>query len=750
MRRQEIRVRQASTSSGTWPVTLSVSGLPAGASASFSQNPVTVNTSYQTFSTLTITTGSSTPLGSYTVTVIGTYIGLSHSTTLTLQVLVPSYTIPQTTQTFTNETVTYSANLTVNTSPTLAITGSMSYTATNSTTGAFIDSATVNMNLPINGGISTSEIEIPSSPFWTSVTCIFYISQGAFNCAISRTLDIDHNGAIDSYDASVVQGAVNCSVGMSCYVPAADLFAQGTVTATDLSVELAHAGGPLFLPADFSLSSSPATISFMSGSSGSSAIAAAGLYGFTGTVNLSISSPSGLSCSLNPTSIPSTGSSTLNCNSSSPGTYSVTINGSSGPMVHSATVTVRVLQFSISAPPSSVQVPNSSSGTTTVTLTSGSSFSGVVNLTATSSTTGLTATLNPSSVNLTPGGTASATLTITSSGVTPGSYSVTVTAKGGLTTTTTTVQIAVTDFSLSGLISTGVPEGSSYNGYPTVTPINGFTGTITFSYSISPNSLTCSFNPSSVTLGPATTISVYCPATVGGSFTLTVTGTSGGLSHSVSTSVIVMDFTFTASPTSLTVQRLSYTSGTLTIKTSPLYQCCGASITATAPQGITVAYSDPSGGNELTNDYTGFIFGNQTYSLTETVLVDSSVLPGTYTVTFTASAGGGSHSLSITVIVRSFTLSANPSSITFKHTVTGSTTITVTSINGYVGTITLSEVVGGPAGLTCVLSPTSVTLGTSATANLTCQGSAGTYTVSIIGSNKSESHLVNVSVTVTH
>ena len=61
-------------------VTLSVKGLPSGASAAFSANPTT------TSSTLTVKTSTSTPTGSYTLTITGTSGSLSHSANAGLQV----------------------------------------------------------------------------------------------------------------------------------------------------------------------------------------------------------------------------------------------------------------------------------------------------------------------------------------------------------------------------------------------------------------------------------------------------------------------------------------------------------------------------------------------------------------------------------------------------------------------------------------------------------------------------------------
>jgi hypothetical protein len=67
----------------TGSVSLAVSGIPSGATASFSVNPVG---SSQSSSVLTVNTASSTPSGSHTLSITGTSGNLSHSTTVTLVV----------------------------------------------------------------------------------------------------------------------------------------------------------------------------------------------------------------------------------------------------------------------------------------------------------------------------------------------------------------------------------------------------------------------------------------------------------------------------------------------------------------------------------------------------------------------------------------------------------------------------------------------------------------------------------------
>ena len=73
------------TNAYTGSVSLSASGLPTGATATFS--PASISSSGT--STLTITTTDSTPVGSSTLTVTGTSGPLTHKATMTLNVTDP-------------------------------------------------------------------------------------------------------------------------------------------------------------------------------------------------------------------------------------------------------------------------------------------------------------------------------------------------------------------------------------------------------------------------------------------------------------------------------------------------------------------------------------------------------------------------------------------------------------------------------------------------------------------------------------
>lgn len=92
----------------TGSVSFSVTGLPSGASASFS--PATITTSGST--TMTVATSASTPIGNSNLTVTATSSSLSHSITPVLSVIVSADTIPPTAPT--NLTATAASNLQIN------------------------------------------------------------------------------------------------------------------------------------------------------------------------------------------------------------------------------------------------------------------------------------------------------------------------------------------------------------------------------------------------------------------------------------------------------------------------------------------------------------------------------------------------------------------------------------------------------------------------------------------------------------
>ena len=173
---------------------------------------------------------------------------------------------------------------------------------------------------------------------------------------------------------------------------------------------------------DFSLASTNGSESVTQGSSTTDTITVTSLNGFSGSVNLTCSGTTGLTCSLNPASVTPTQSSTLTVNASSSAlTGSITITATSGSLTHTMQLLVSLSapgpNFTLTSSVSSLTISSGQTGTATITVAPTNGFSGSVSLTCSvSNSLGATGcSLSPSTVG---GGSGTSTLTITAATLT--------------------------------------------------------------------------------------------------------------------------------------------------------------------------------------------------------------------------------------------------------------------------------------------------------------------------------------------
>src|SRR6266581_3673919 len=441
-------------------------------------------------------------------------------------------------------------------------------------------------------------------------------------------------------------------------------------------------------PSSFSVSANPATVTTRAGSSAISTITVTSLNGFTGAVSLSTNvSPSGLTASLNPSSITltsgGTGTSTLTANSTTTGTYTVTTVATSGSASQSVQVTVSVTDFMVSAP-SSLTVTSGSATTSAVTLTILNGFAGTVNLGPSASPSGLTVSLSPTSLTLTSGGTSTSTLTVSSSTV--GTYTVTITGTSGSLSHQVTISVSVvasSGFSVTANPSTvSFQSGSNASSTINLTSLGNFSGNVNLTESVTPSTgLTVSCNPASVFVSSGSSANSTCTITSStpNTYTVTITASSGSLSHTATITVAVGGFTISASLTTVNIQAGS--SGTSSITVLSVAGFTGMinfSISMT-PTGLTTSISPAS------------ISLSPAGSGSSTLTINSSKV-GTYTVTVTGTSGSSTHSVTVTVNVHDFTLAVNPSSLSLAAGTSGTVTISIASMAGFTGTVSLSAV----------------------------------------------------------
>ena len=224
-------------------------------------------------------------------------------------------------------------------------------------------------------------------------------------------------------------------------------------------------------------------------------------------------------------------------------TLTVTDNASvSDPNPPTRTITVNPApDFSISASPSSQSTPPGGNASYTVSVGALNGFTDTVNFSVTGVPSGASASFVPTSVT----GSGSSTMAVTTSGGTAaGSYILTIfgtTASLNHSVKVTLVVNSAGDFAISASPTTlQVARGGTASDTVTVGALQGFAGTVSLSVSGVPARVTASWNPSTVNGSGSVLLTIRAnkPAR-SGSYTLTITGTSGNLVHSIPLTLVV-------------------------------------------------------------------------------------------------------------------------------------------------------------------------------------------------------------------
>jgi subtilisin family serine protease len=397
---------------------------------------------------------------------------------------------------------------------------------------------------------------------------------------------------------------------------------------------------------DFSLTPTPASTT--AGGTVAYTIAVQALNGFGGDVSLSLAglSASQAGWSFSPATVAGgAGSAQLTVTTAAslaPGTYALTITGRSGTNTRSTRVSLVIPQppdFSLAATPASRTTAAGGSVSYTVSTAAVGGFSGDVSL----SLAGLTAaqaswSFAPAAI---AGGSGASELTVTTAAsLAPGKYPLTVTATSGSLTHSAAVTLVVPDFSLSASpASRSTTPGTAASYTVSVGAVNGFTGSVQLTLS-GLSQGTWSFAPASVT-GAGTSQLTVTPAAAG-TYTLTITGTSGSIVHTAKVTLVVgvpKDFGISVSPASATVVAGQSVAYTVTVSSSGAFTGSVSLSVSGLPSLATAGFAP----NPVTAPG----------SATLTVRTSRSTPRGTFTLTVTGRSGSLLHTATATVVVRS-------------------------------------------------------------------------------------------------
>lgn len=499
---------------------------------------------------------------------------------------------------------------------------------------------------------------------------------------------------------------------------------------------------------DFTLSAAPASQTIVTGGTTSYTATIAPLNGYTGTVNFSVSGlPAGANATFTPASVATSGSSTLaittTAGTTPAGNYLLTITASDGVLTHTANVSLSVTDFALDATPASQTIVVGGSANYTASVTAINGYSGTVSFSVTGLPGFATASFTPASLIAS----GSSTLTISTASNTPAAvYSITVTASDGVSTHSVPLTLVVDpvgDFGLSiSPASQTVNQGQNIGYGVTVSASGGFTALVNLSVSGVPPGATATLNPNSVLGSGVVSLAIVPGAnTPAGSYTITVTGSSGPLVHTATATLVILapDFSLSASPASQTILVGQSTSYSITF--SPVNNYVG-----------TVNFSVsglPAGAGATFNPASLSSSGNTSLAIT----TSNATPPGVYPLTITGSDGTLTHTVSVNLEVDAvpaadFTISAPPS-ITVKRNSSGSEVVTISAVNGFTGVVNLSTS-GLPSLVTAAFTPASVT--NSGTSSLTFtvdhRATQGVYHITVTGTSGLLVHSTPVTLTV--
>src|SRR5256712_480097 len=719
---------------------------------------VSITVTVPDFSIVASRTSLVTPLGSsnsstLTLTSINTFTGKVTISFTVSPIVANSPSITLTNSSHTGSSVTVDLSSGGSATATLTVTSTTS-TATNSysirvtgVSGSLSRSTSVSVSV-VPFSISAS----PVSLFLSNSTTSFVTSPADFNTGAtgSSTITVTPSGGFTG--TVTLNTVVSPSTGLTANCPPSlTVTSSSTVTGTctpssstpgtygisitGTGASQIHTAAATVHVGDFSISaSSPSGIP---GSSISSTVTLTSTFNFVGSVALTDTVPSGLTCSpfsSTPVSLAAngTGTSGLSCSSPTAGSFAVDItdSGTPGTASHPITATFTFsADFAISAT-SPADFNTGATGSSTITVTPSGGFTGTVTLnTVVSPSTGLTANCPPS-LTVTSG---AVTGTCAPSSSTPGTYLVTITGTGGGQTHTASFVSHVGDFTISTITPVDFNSGATGSAISvSLTSTFNFAGTISITAATSPVTgltVTC---PAPVSIAANATVSPSCAlsSTTAGTYGVTIigAGSPGTASHSAPATVHVGDFSISASsPSGIPGSSIS---STITL-TSTFNFVGSVGLTDTVPAGLTCnAFTVTPVSLAANGTGTSGLSCSSPTAGSFIVDISDSGTPGTAshptTATFTFSAD--------------FTISAT-SPADFNTGATGSSTITVTPSGGFTGTVTLNTVVSPSTGLTANCPP-SLTV-TSGAVTGTCAPSSstpGTYLVTITGTGGGQTH----------
>jgi hypothetical protein len=435
------------------------------------------------------------------------------------------------------------------------------------------------------------------------------------------------------------------------------------------------------------------------------------------------------------------------------------IDTANGPWISIAdAVAALSTDFGVSATPNTLSLQAGSVGTSTITATSSGNFSGIVTLSGASNPAGLGLTFSPASISVPLAGSASSTLTVSTTNTTvTGSYNVTVTGTSGRIVTAILIQVNVVSQVTSQLAVDGSAVAGCSNTTSTcsvsVTTQHGEDIIIAFPAETLDLQTSCAFNISD-TIGLAWAARSGIVYGRGGrdelqefwarslnplssdEITESIIGCGDNYNSLMVFAISGANFNNPFDPNLSLPATASSISGNTSVYVSTsnptdmifsgLFH--GSLSSPTAGSGFTIVTSVGTMGTE--------------YQITGSAKTDEPVAFNDSATDYWEQIADAVQS---GITTPDFTLFTSPNSLTLTPASTGTSTLTVSSLNGFSGSVALTT--RSPAGIGATIAPSTVTAPGTATITITTN-STGTFTIQITGTSGTLTHSASLAVIV--
>jgi subtilase family serine protease/uncharacterized membrane protein len=729
-----ISVTPSNGFTGTVNLTCAVTTTPASPTSPATcsvPSSVTVSGTTAVPATLTVGTTSTTTPGAYVVTVTGKNGSMSSSTTVGVTVnLPPSIALTNGAAISFQAGATAGDTSTITVTPAGGFTGNVALTCVVTPTAAVSPATCAAAPTPVDitgtaAGISTVTVTTTATTTPGTYTATVTGTSGSVtgNTAVSVTVTAPPTPAIALTNNGPISFVAGATSGDTATITVTPLNAFTGVVALTCTVTTTPASP-----------TSPATCNV------SPSVDITGTGALTGTLTITTTS------------------------TTTTGSYGVTVTGkdaATGKVSSSTTVSVMVnapASFALSNSGGiSLQAGATAGNTVVVTVTPAGGYTGTVAFTCAITPTASSSPGTCAVPSATVTGTAAvnATLTITTTyATTPGTYTATVTGTDTVTgtiTSKTTVGVTVTAppppaiaLTNSGALSfiAGATTGDS--GTITVTPSYGFTGVVNLTCAVTPvatsSPATCSVGPTVTITGTGAMTSTVTVTTTGtttpGTYTATVTGKDGSVTGSTAVSVTVLAVpSFTLSNNGPITFGVGATSG----NTATITVASVNSFTSTVGLACAVTSTPPSGTSIPTCSLASQTVAGGSGTDVLTIGTTSTTTTGNYSVTVTGTSGTLTPQTTVVniTVTGSYTVAAGavtPASVSPGGTATS--TITVSSTNGYAGSISVSCSVASLAG--GIDTPTCTATQPSGSLSSTTTSVTSTVTVRTTGATSGE------------